>query len=305
MLLVGIASILLSQQKPSNEVLTWFWDRRTDPRVARRIQDAYKLDDKQYLALSEKVTRRMIEPTCDYVPGVSIQTRAKQLQSAVLDVVQVNEPSANELLKERMVAQGIYDWTRTHILYNLWLGDLTHDRNIRKNYWLAEDLFKLERPNAVCAGIANVMAKLANSIGIEAINVNGTARRNFESTNLPTDINKVGHQWVLIRQKDGFLFPADPTNSGVSLAKARELNGKIADPITFPILPEDWSLYLAVYNATAIPWTKPPLPTNDDLLSLKYDQWRVLDVRALKQAYSRRTGMTWFSTACVTWPLDH
>ena len=257
----------------------------------------------RFLDLAEKVTRRMIAPDFDFVPGLTVEARAKAIQGAVFEVVRENESRANDLLKERMVIQGLYDWTRTHLLYNNRLTDLTIDRKIRGRYWQPKDLFLMDKPAAVCAGFAHTFGGMARTLGMGAFEVNGTPRRRFDSSRLPMiATSAAGHKWVIVRMKDGFLQPVDPTNSAASLSKARELRGRIPDPITLPNLPEDWALHFAIYFATVGQDSK-LLPASENPLGLSYDQWRDIDIRPLRATCVRRIGSTWFSTAMVDWPV--
>jgi hypothetical protein len=244
----------------------------------------------------------MIQPSMDYMPRVSVNDRAKQIRDAALEVVNEYNPSANSLLKERMVVQGLYDWTRTHITYNLWLGNQKNDRDVRKHYWNAEELFTFKKLTAVCAGIADVMAKMTASLGIKATKVDGFGRgSSFDSTRFPADPSKVWHSWVLIEQVDGFAFPCDPTNSAVGLVEARRQQGKIVQGLTMPVSPLDWAMYLIEYYPTQAQYGK-ALKPSQVLLKLSYDEWRRLDCTVLRKSHGNLTGMTWFNTATVPDP---
>ena len=192
---------------------------------------------------------------------------------------------------------------RTHLLYNDWLSDLSMDPKIRRRFVYAKDLFLMERPSCMCPGYADSFSSMAQSLGIDAAKVNGATRRHPGKIEVPASAkDATGHKWVLVRMKDGFLQPVDLTNSALSLLKARELAGRVPEPIALPNLPEDWALHFAVYFATVGP-TNQPLPVSETPLCLTYEEWRTVDTRPLKASHGGKLGMTWFSTAVVNRPV--
>ena len=303
MLYVLPALFAFGQRDQATDLLRFFYSKAADRTIGSRIEVDYKTTPPRFLDIAEKVTRRMIAPDFDYVQGVTVEARAKTIQSAVIGVVREVEPSANDLLKERMVIQGLYDWTRTHLLYNDWLSDMSMNPSIRRRFVYAKDLFLMERPSCMCPGYADSFASMAQALGINATKVNGATRRHPGKIEVPVEAkDALGHKWVIVRMRDGFLQPVDPTNSVASLAKARELGGRIPEPITLPNMPEDWALHFAVYFATVDPVNR-PLPPTETPLRLTYNEWRAIDTRPLKSAYGQKYGMTWFLTALIKVPV--
>jgi transglutaminase-like putative cysteine protease len=207
-------------------------------------------------------------------------------------------------LKERLVSQALYDWTRTHITYNSWLANQRNDRNVRKHYWNAEELFTFNRLTAVCAGISDVMLKMARSLGINAMKVDGFARTDFDSTKLPLDPSKVWHSWVLVRQADGFVFPADSTIGGVGLERARTLKGVIPRGFTNPSTGLDWLLYLTIYYPSQTGGR--PIPPEFAVSRMSYSDWLNLDITGMRQSYSGLTRPIYAASAIETeQPTQH
>lgn len=292
-----------SHEGSANQLFGFLLNKASDQRILRRSKDFYRLNDSELAELCNSVTARVVQPDLDHQPSRGVEKQARAIASAVDEVIQSRYPTANILARERLLIQGLYDWVRTHLVYNLWLADLRRDREVRNRYWYAKDLFELDKPNAVCVGYANSFVSLATSLGIDAFTVVGCTRRQFKNDKLPVEGWMGGHQWAICRQKDGFLLPVDPTNSAVSLGKARELSGRVPEPITLPIGVEDWALHFAIYHATTRPFVHSYLPSKESNTSLSYTDWRMLDISVLQNSYRRKVGMTWFSTAMVDWPL--
>ena len=302
----ALCALALGQSNDrSADILRFFYSKAADRTIGTRIETDYRTTPARFLNLAERVTRRTIAPDFDYVPNVSVATRAKSIQTAVLEAVRQSEPGANDLLKERMVVQGLYDWTRTHLPYNLHLADTSIELKFRQPYKFPENLFKMDHPSCVCPGYARTFEAMAMALGIEAFQVDGVTRGSFVKALPATAKQAIHHSWDMVRQHDGFLLPVDSTNSAVGLEKARELNGRISQPVTLPSLPEDWALQFAVYFAIERPTRQgKPLLKSEDPLGMTYDEWRMVDVRPLKNEYKHKVGMTWFDTATVNWPIS-
>ena len=205
---------------PEQRILLYFLEHSIDNLGIERSQRAYGISDSTLNSLCRNVTELMISPEFDHAPAKSWSSRASSIKDGVDGIISKMIPDANELLRERLLIQGIYDWTRTHVLYNDYLTDMSVDREWRKKHWTAGELSQMKRPNAVCSGYSNVLQEMGQAFGLECWVTNGAIRVDFSNERLlfsgPVELLG-GHQWVIFKQKDGFIIPVDPSRGTVKL----------------------------------------------------------------------------------------
>jgi hypothetical protein len=273
-----------------------------DGRRRNRSVEAYGMDDAQVVGLLNLITRRVSQPDFDHVPGISVKNLASNIDNAVGVLVNEHVPNAKKPLVTRLRAQAAFDWVRCHLVYNRDLNDMSLDREVRKRHWTPEQLLRMDRPNAVCAGFANTMAALGKAMGLDTYTVNGEVRGNLSGDHLPPEEMKaLGHKWVQLRHEDGYIEAFDVSRGAVALETVRGL-GEPFEPVMSPVSYNDWILHFAVNRAVINSDSGAPLSTQEKGTSLGWAQWRALNLAPLGRLASFARGR-WYDSAVVNWQV--
>ena len=272
-----------------------------DFRVRKGVYAEYGISQAEFNALAARITAIVIKPKFDHNPKMSLEARAKTIRDAVTaEVDNVVSETKKPVLLERMIWQGLYDWIRTHFHYSEYLAKDDTPGEVRKPFWDPKHLMAMPSPYCVCAGYGNTLVAMGKACGLDCFQVNGFARRFFDSSKLPDDPMKPWHKWAIMRQSDGLSVPADPTTSSIDLKIARQLPiDKWIASSTLPSSPEDWAIYAAVFYTTVLPTTGKAISESEQISTLEYSAWKRIEIANLKTLYSQHTGTVYWKTSLV------
>ncbi len=213
---------------------------------ASTIQDptsAFGVTQTVFMSLKKQVGARMIAPNLDHVPGISHQKLAQNIKDEVSQVLAKNNISSDSCLGQYLLAQGVCDWVRTHVLYNQALkpassnGAYSYSMATLRRFWTTELLLKEQTLYAVCAGITRLTLDLSHDLNLDCTLVNGFDRHQGNTFSAKRD-----HSWNVYRFRDQqkeLTCIADNTKSLVLLNRAKQNGGPFFSPYCLPTLPSE------------------------------------------------------------------
>lgn len=181
----------------------------------------------------------------------------------------------SSVLYERLLAHGICDWVRTHILYDQTYAKWTEEQKQKFD----QSKFVLAEPKrrGVCGAFAVVVRDIARSVGLRADNMVGHARG--RNNDVPDHAN---HTWAMFKFSNGVVLPADTSSCSVSLSEAAKMRGWIRSFWSLPIYPHEMAVFTAYrhqQNENNVAFGD---PQNVTLLTrATCDAWNGWNVRAL------------------------
>lgn len=196
----------------------------------------YGMSEGQVRFLASEVSVRMISEVLDFKAGSdSIDAISKRIGEGVEWVLAKYSLDRKSALGNRLLAGGVCDWVRTHVVYNSNLADQGPGmKKIRPWARQSENMMSMPQMYAVCSGYSQLVYDLARKLGLEVYQVDGWIQKpKLES--YPTEVE---HTWALFRFSNGaqsVSVVCCPSASSVSLAQARQLRGDIVSPLSLPL----------------------------------------------------------------------
>lgn len=287
----------ITRDRSVREVLQYFAESIADSR-AFDVRQVFGVDSRTLRALSILVCQRMIAPDMDHVPGqLTRAALAQRIRRGVKEVLGPLEVAEASVLGQRLLASGICDWVRTHMLYNNALGDNATPRDIKQIYWTTDTLLRAKNLYGVCAGYTRLTLDLSKQVGLECTLVNGLTRW---GTNQFVDSPVGHHSWLVYafrasvppgrksEQGAGDLFycPADTTQGRVALERARKQHGHIPSPYCLPIHPIEWGYFVWREFGTDFDGRK-PIPAHHPILISRWtlEEWKSMKPQGVQSLY--------------------
>ncbi len=289
----------------SSDSLNTFLNCLVDRRLRNQNYSEYGMSVEDIKTISKAITCEVISDKFNWEAGLDSKSVATKIQNSVNGVLRsLGHTEISPSLRERLLFQAAYDFTRTHLSYNLFLTTAAGmARPIASQFWYSKDLYKMPSPFAVCPGYANITVDISKELGLNCFAVNGFTRPGLDSKHLPSDLSpesKPPHKWVILVQSDGLLLPCDPSNGSVSLALARQSKGDIDEPACFPLTSTDWAIHAAVYYPTQDNRTWKALEPTNSTLRVSFSEWRNLNVTHLAtDGFLPMAGKSRFRSATV------
>lgn len=204
-------------------------------------------DIKQLRVLRNRVGVRMVQSDLDYAPGITVEALAKKLKSAIVEVSAGAGVRSGSSLETFLIAEGIVNWVRSHVIYNDMLvpGRISEQRGItpeqefkfRQQFWTPKTLLERPKLHAVCAGYSRLTYHLAKAVDVPLFNVMGFTRGALQVNGTHTKQPR-NHSWniLLLPVTSGapLVLSTDPTQSRIALAEARAANFDWYSPYSFP-----------------------------------------------------------------------
>ncbi len=238
--------ITVSQRRVLNHAI----QHAIDNRVRETGYEGYGIQNDALIDATNKISWRMIQPDFDHMPGQSAQSLAQQIKVAADEVITKLGFEPNSILTQRLHAQAISDWVRTHFTFD----DEWVKFNSTPEYWklpYAErerhfglaGILNMDVPKCVCAGFANSTVDLAKLLNIKCYKATGYQRWGMSfKDGWPKTAT---HIWVIFEWPDGFMVPADNSISSCPLEVARKMKGQCRHPVSLPLQTEEWGIFLA------------------------------------------------------------
>ena len=228
--------------------------------------------------IESRIGTRMIQPDFDHRPGVSIAVLAARIKKVVLEILAEERIDPASIVGQRLLAQGVCDWVRTHIVYNQALtpdpstGQYDYPHETLKRFWTTELLLKEQTLFAVCAGLSRTTLDLSLSVGLKCEMVNGFTRGWNNTTSSKRD-----HAWVVYTFDDQNgkkeICPADVTKALVLLSRARQFNHVPQSPFCLPDNDSELGVFLWKEQASVMEWDR-PLKDGFGLSRLSIEEWK-------------------------------
>lgn len=270
------------------------------------------VDVKQLRVLRNRIGARIVQPDLDHVPGITVEVLAKKLKSAAVDVCASAGVKSGTPLETFLIADGIANWVRSHIIYNDMLvpGKIAEQRGlttdqefkVRQQYWTPRTLLEKSKLHAVCAGYSRLTYHLARAVDVPLFNVMGYTRGALQVNGTHTKQPR-NHSWnvMLLPGKLGtqLILSTDPTQSRISLAEARAANFDWYSPYSFPDNVDDSVFFHYSQYVTEVDELKDKLSSLQPL-KLTEVQWREMgSIKVIDQYRSRVLRSTKTATSNV------
>ena len=201
--------------------------------------------------IEARIGTRMIQPDFDHIPGRTKEILAAKIKKAVLSILAEEKIDPSTIQGQRFLAQGVCDWVRTHIVYNLALmpdpstGKYNFPTEVLRRFWTTDLLLKEPTLFAVCAGISRTTLDLSRAVGLNCELVLCFVR-NVNNTHTETR-NHAFNVFTFIGTDGTRVFcPTDNTYSLVLLSRARELGHVPPNPYCLPDNPTELGLFYGV-----------------------------------------------------------
>jgi len=259
--------------------------------------------------LRKKVGARMVRPDLDHVPGISVETLAKSLKAAVLESVSDSGVKSGSPLETFLVAEGIVDWVRSHVVYNTMLEpgkiaeregiSLAEERKYRSQFWTPATLLQKHELFAVCAGISRLSYQLAKAVGVPLYDVIGYSRGSLQGGGT-YHTNPEDHSWNIFVLTDGagklLIVPADPSHARVGLSTARGQGFDWYSGSSFPDTPEDAVAFHYWHYGTKVEDNMTKM-TEFQPTTLTERKWREMGTVTIIDRYRRSNALRWINSA--------
>ena len=200
---------------------------------AKRV---YGLPEGQIRFLASEVSALMVSEALDFRAGLdTVDIISRRIGEGVERVLTKFQLDSKSTLAKRLIAGGVCDWVRTHVVYNSNLADQGPGMNkIRPWARQSENMMSMPQMYAVCSGYSQLVYDLGRKLGLEVYQVDGW----IQKPTLASYPKEVEHTWVLFRFSNGaqsVSVVSCPSASSVSLAQARQLKGDIGSPLSLPL----------------------------------------------------------------------
>jgi hypothetical protein len=266
-----------------------------DSRVRNDTYEGYGVSNAVLIDATNKISWRMIQSDLDHVPGQAVRDLARRIKATADEVITNLDFKPNVILAQRLTAQAISDWLRTHFSFDddwaKFHGTPQYMQlplEERERHYRATGILKMDVAKCVCAGFTNSTVELATALGIKCFNTSGYQRWGSAFKDRWPD--KAPHSWAVFEWSDGFRVPADNSIASLPLALARSMNGHIRHPVSLPLQKEDWGVFLCFHYAHHDLNTKLPVEKWDEyaLMDVTFDEWKKWDILEL---YSYRRSL--------------
>lgn len=209
---------------------------------------------------------------------------ASQIKARVASVTRSTQgESIPEFARQWLLAEGVCEFVRATCSYD----HSDRERNQPAPTQIARNrfdyIYKMERPSAVCWGIAVSTRDIARAAGLRCDFVNGISRGLGLRAPKQTERN---HGIVVFTFPGGIEVPADVSNHITDFQnnKRPAPRKKVNSWMVLPRRPEAWELFLATFSADVgedieISGDK---QNKHKLVSMTYSQWASIDTQYLQ-----------------------
>lgn len=264
------------------QILNYFLEHTTDSRVRAGSYNGYGISDLKLLEIMNQVSWRVIQPDLDHVPGREVAQLARLVKGAVGEVIAELDFKPNQVLWQRLMAQGVCDWVRTRVVFDVDLERAIY-RNPSPDLLGRKDpryVLGMQSPAAVCTGFSLLARNVAREISLTCFYVNGVTRSGAQFRAVKP---KPHHVWNVFVLADGLNIPADLSRSPVALPTARRDVSAIRSTLSLPVFADEFAIFSAVCHAfNSASAVAQGDPQNRFFSSdLDMEQWRAVDARCL------------------------